>query len=67
MADQVKIECLRRGVDGVRGLAVHLVDLIHGFTCEFAPDPAYHAAQYDHVEDVVRECVGMPPVNGYVD
>jgi hypothetical protein len=35
----------------IRGLAVELVDGIHGYTMEYAPDPRQHRALYDWAEE----------------
>lgn len=35
----------------IRGLAVELVDGIHGYTMEYAPDPRRHRSLYDWAEE----------------
>lgn len=45
-----------------RDIAVSIVDAVHGYTCEFSSDPAYHASQYDTAEQVIEDALGRGPV-----
>lgn len=45
-----------------RDIAVSVVDAVHGYTCEFSSDPAYHASQYDMAEQVIEDALGRGPV-----
>lgn len=45
-----------------RDIAVSVVDAVHGYTCEFSSDPAYHASQYDMAETVISDALGKEPV-----
>jgi hypothetical protein len=42
-----------------RDIAVSVVDMVHGYTCEFSSDPAYHASQYDLAETVIADALGL--------
>ena len=41
--------------DGIRRAAVGVVDIAHGYTCEFSATPEQHKRDYDVAEQVIKE------------
>jgi hypothetical protein len=50
----------------MRELAIQLVDGIHGFTMEHAPDPEFHRSSYDWVEEKLRSSLKHDAGQGWI-